>query len=55
MCSLGREFSYFFRGVGLGVENVHHCHRQVRELSHHFTGFMPDKIDLSGLAKQVET
>ena len=24
------EFSHFFRGVGLGVESVHHCHQEVK-------------------------
>ena len=30
ICIFEREFSYFFRGVCLGVESVHHCHLEFK-------------------------
>ena len=32
ICIFEREFRFFFQGVGLGVESVHHCHQELREL-----------------------
>ena len=30
ICTSKREFSYFCRGVGLGVLSVHHCHQEIK-------------------------
>ena len=30
ICFFETEFSHFFRGMGLGLETVHHCHREVQ-------------------------
>ena len=30
ICIFEREFSCFFRGVGLGASSAHHCHQEVR-------------------------
>ena len=30
VCIFETEFSHFFRGVGLGVYTVHHCHQELK-------------------------
>ena len=33
ICFFEREVCYIFRGVGLGVKSVNHCHQEVKELT----------------------